>query len=93
MPTVIYPDILAELISLGYDLKLGKVLFLTALNSIKMSMISSVRMLGLKCEAVTLDNFAAVIASEDVKILFISPEVMKVPYVSSCLLIHRQSFV
>ena len=43
LPTVIYPDILAQLRSLGYDVKLVKVLFLTDLNSIKMSIESSDR--------------------------------------------------
>ena len=77
---------------LGYEFSSGKVLFVTALNSIQMSMVTSVKSLGLECEAVTVDNYAEVLAS-DVKVLFVSPEVMKLPRISSCLLAHRASII
>ena len=62
-------------------MKSGKVLFVTCLNSIQMSMVSTVKLLGLDCEAVTVDNYAEVIASK-VKILFIGPEILKLPRVT-----------
>ena len=78
LPAVIFPHVLDELKKLGYNNSSGKVLFVTALNSIKLSMVSSMKSLGLECEAVTVENYADVPASET-KVLFISPEVMKLP--------------
>ena len=51
LPAVIYPKVLDELNILGYDISSGKVLFVTALNSIKLSMVASVTALGLECSA------------------------------------------
>ena len=93
LPAVIYPYVLDELGKLGYEVPSGKVLFITALNSIKLSMVSSVKALGLACEAVTADNYIDVISSPEVKVLFVSPEVLKIPKVTSCLLSNRQAFV
>ena len=92
LPAVLFPSVLDELIKLGYNLSSGKTLFVTALNSIKISMLASMKALGIECEALTLENFADVLKTET-KVLFISPEVLKVARVSSCLLIHRNSFV
>ena len=91
LPAVIFPQILDELIKLGHNISSGKVLFVTALNSIQMSLVASMKSLGLQCEAVSVQNYAEVLAS-DVRVIFISPEVMKLPRISSCLLDHRQSF-
>ena len=40
LPVVIYPQVVEELNKFGYGLPAGKVLFVTALNSIQMSMVS-----------------------------------------------------
>ena len=93
LPAVIYPYVLEELCKLGYEVPSGKVLFVTALNSIKLSMVSSVKALGLVCEAVTGDNYLDVISSPEVKVLFVSPEVLKIPKITSCLLSNRQAFI
>ena len=86
LPALIYPDILDELVSAGHNVKSGKVLFVTCLNSIQMSMVSTVKLLGLDCEAVTVDNYA------EVNILFIGPEILKLPRVTRSLLAHREAF-
>ena len=70
---------LDELKNFGYEVATGKAIFVTTLNSIKLSMVSSVKALGLQCEAVTMDNYVDVITSPAVKILFVSPEVLKIP--------------
>ena len=93
LPAVLYPSILEELVKLGYNVPSGKTLCITALNSIKLSMVSTVKALGIVCEAVTFDNFKKVIPSSEVKVLFVSPEVLKIPQVSACLLAHRHAFV
>ena len=93
LPAVIYPSVSDELCKLGYEVPSGKVLFVTALNSIKLSMVSSVKALGLACEAVTGDNYLDVISSREVKVLFVSPEVLKIPKITSCLLSNRQAFI
>ena len=92
LPALIFPDILEELRDAGYNVKSGKVLFLTSLNSIKMSMVSSAQKLGIRCAAVTVENCRDVVSS-GVKVLFISPEVLKVARVTSCLLSHRADFI
>ena len=89
---MLYPLVLDELCKIGYRLTSGKVLFVTALNSIKLSMVTSMKALGLECAALTGENFSEVLNSET-RIVFISPEVLKMPRVSSCLLMHRTSFV
>ena len=92
LPAIIFPDVLEELRKLGYNVRSGKVLFLTSLNSIKMSMVSSAQKLGIMCAAVTVENCRDVVVS-GAKVLFISPEVLKVARVTSCLLGHRDDFV
>ena len=93
LPAVMYPYVLDELCKIGYEAPQGKVLFVTALNSIKLSMVSSVKALGMACEAVTADNYIDVISSPEIKVLFVSPEVLKIPRVTSCLLSNRQAFI
>ena len=77
LPAVLFPSVLDELIKLGYNLSPGKTIFVTALNSIKLSMVATMKALGVECEALTLENFADVLKSET-QVLFISPEVLKV---------------
>ena len=93
LPACLYPYVLDELKKLGYEVATGKAIFVTALNSIKLSMVTSVKALGLQCEAVTIDNYVDVITSPAVKIVFVSPEVLKIPRVSTCLLTNRQTFI
>ena len=93
LPAVLYPYILEELGKLGYEVPSGKTLCVTALNSIKLSMVTTVKSLGLNCEAITSDKYKKVISSSEVKILFVSPEVLKISQVSACLLAHRHAFV
>ena len=92
LPAVIFPKIVDELIKLGYELSPGRVLFITALNSIKLSMLSSLKDFGIECSALTSDNFEEVLASE-VKVIFVSPECMKQPRITRCLLSHRKEFL
>ena len=93
LPVAMYPLILDELQKLGYKVSTGKVLFTTALNSIKMSMISNLRKFGIVCEALTSENYHHVLAATEIKVVFVSPEVLKNPLVSRALLAHRNSFV
>ena len=92
LPAVIFPNVVDELNQLGYEIPSGKVLFVTALNSIQSSLVSSMEFLGLECAVITLDNFTEVITSE-VKLIFIGPEVLKLPHICRCLLAHRSSFI
>ena len=92
LPAVIFPQIVQELNKLGYGLSSGKVLFVTPLNSIQMSMRSSLEVLGIECAAVTSENYEKVLASE-VSVIFISPEMMKMGCISKCLLSHRKDFL
>ena len=92
LPCVIFPKIIDELSKMGYGFSPGKLLFVTALNSIQMSMVSSMKAIGVQCEALTAENCTEVLASET-KVIFISPEVMKLKSVTSCLLTHRQEFI
>ena len=92
LPAVIFPEIVDELNKLGYELSPGRVLFITALNSIQMSMLSSLKDFGIECSALTSDNFEEVLASE-VKVIFVSPECMKQPRITRCLLSHRKEFL
>ena len=89
---MIYPQVVEELNKFGYGLPAGKVLFVTALNSIQMSMVSGMTTLGVECEALTIDNYEEVLAS-DLKVIFTSPEVLKHPRVCRCMLSHRNAFI
>ena len=92
LPVLMFPYIVEKLSEMGYPTQGGKVLFVTPLNSIKMSMISNARMMGISCEGLTSINYAAVLESSDIKVLFISPEVLKISSVSTALLSHRKDF-
>ena len=76
LPVAIYPLILDELKVMGYEVQSGKVLFTTArLNSIKMSMVSNLKNFGIECAALTSETCRQVVASTEVKVVFLSPEV------------------
>ena len=93
LPAVIFPEIVKELSKVGYKYPANpKLLFLTALNSLQLSLVNNVKDLGLKCKAVTTENIQRVLDS-DTAALFISPEVLKQPTVTQILLKHRSSFV
>ena len=94
LPALILPRIFNELHSLGYEELPAdrKVLFVTALNSLQMSMVSSTRAMKISCESVTSKNIDELLKS-DVSILFIGPEVLHIPSVSSSLLKCRGRFI
>ena len=93
LPPVIFPNILTELNLLGYNFPPNpKVLFVTALNSIQLSLVSSMNSLGLKCSAVTSENVDEILNST-ISVMFISPEVMKLSGVTRVLLNWRDEFV
>ena len=93
LPVVIYPEILKFLNSLGYKYPVNpKLLFVTALNSLKLSLVNSTKALGVDCESVTSENIGELLKS-DTLVLYISPEVLKVPAVTKILLQHRSLFV
>ena len=70
LPAVLFSSVLDELNKMGYSLPSGKVIFVTALNSIKLSMLAGMKTLGIVCEAITLENFSDVLESET-KVIFI----------------------
>ena len=93
VPPVLLPDVICELNKIGYDFPANpKVLFITALNSIQLSLVGSTKALGICCAAVTRDN-AAVILGSPISVLFISPEVLKLRCVTQLLLKSREEFV
>ena len=93
LPAVLFPEIVRELSDVGYDYPPNpKLLFVTPLNSLQISLVYNVRALGLNCEAVTTDNVERVLDS-DTTALFISPEVLKQTIVTQTLLKYRSSFV
>ena len=93
LPAVIFPAILKQLNSVGYKFPTNpKLLFLTALNSLKLSLVNNVKRLGIDCEAVTRENIQNLLES-DTSVLFISPEILKLPPVTKLLLNYRSSFV
>ena len=93
LPTVIFPDILKHLNSLGYKFPSNpKLLFLTALNSLQLSLINNTKALGISCEAVNSENIQSLIDS-NVSMLFVSPEILKLKDVTQTLLRHRSTFV
>ena len=93
LPAVIYPDILKCLNSFGYSFPSNpKLLFVTALNSLKLSLVNNVKSVGIDCEAVTSENLKELLNS-NTSVLFISPEVLKQPGVTQLLILHRNMFV
>ena len=93
LPAVIFPSILSKLSSLGYNFPSNpKLLFITALNSLKLSLVNNVKALGIDCEAMTSENVDALLDSTT-SVIFISPEVLKQSAVTQTLLLHRSKFV
>ena len=93
LSAVIYPLILKELSSVGYNFPSNpKLLFITALNSLQLSLINNVKALNISCEAVTSDNAQSLLKSRTA-VLFISPEILKQSSVIQALLLHRSDFV
>ena len=90
---VIVPGVLKELNKMNYNYPpVPRVLFITALNSLQLSLQSSMESLGLQCAAVTKENVDQILRSE-VSILFIGPEILKIPFVTKSLLKLSSSFV
>ena len=93
LPTVLFPEIIKKLNIAGYNFPENpKVLFVTALNSLQLSLVNNVRALELDCDIVTSDNIDTLMNS-DTSVLFISPETLKLPAVTEALLLKRKSFV
>ena len=93
LSAVIYPLILKELASAGYNFPTNpKLLFITALNSLQLSLVNNVKALDISCEAVTSENVQTLLKSRT-SVLFISPEVLKQSSVIQALLLHRSDFV
>ena len=93
LPPVIFPSVLRELNLLGYSFPPNpRVIFVTALNSIKHSLVSSMNTLGLICSAVSSENVEEILSSST-SVLFISPEVLKLPQVTQVLLKWRSEIV
>jgi len=81
-----------ELNRIGYSFPPNpKVLFLTALNSIKLSLLTSMQDLGIECTEITKDNVEDVLHSS-YKVFFISPEVLNFDLVTTQLLKVRADF-
>ena len=70
-----------------------KVLILTALNSIKDSLAENMMCLGLDASVLTIGNAKQVLESQTVKIVFVSPEVLKQSSTVQALLAVRNTFV
>ena len=93
LPTVIFPQIVKHLNTVGYKFPPNpKLLFVTVLNSLKLSLVNNVQSLGIDCAAVTCDNVQGLLDS-NVSVLFISPETLKLPSVTKLLLTYRSNFV
>ena len=93
LPAVIFPEILKNLNRQGYKFpSKPKLLFVTALNSLKLSLVNNTKAIGIDCAAVTTENVRNLLES-DTSVLFISPEVLKVPAVTQTLLHQRSAFV
>ena len=93
LPAVIYPDILKSLSGFGCGFPSNpKLLFITALNSLQLSLMNNVKSIGIKCDIVTSENLISLINSATT-VFFISPEVLKLPVVVQTLLLHRTNFV
>ena len=93
LPTLFFPAILQKLSCMGYNFPPNpKVLFVTALNALQLSLINNAKGLGIDCEAVVSDNVEELLNS-NTSVLFISPEVLKLPKVTQTLLLKRSSIV
>ena len=92
IPPVILPSVLHELSVMGYNVpSSSRVLFVTAMNSIQLSLLTSVSKLGVKCAALTSENVTTVLDS-DAQVLFVGPEVLKKKEVAMKLLQARSTF-
>ena len=93
LPPVLLPYVLCELNKLGYSYPQNpKMIFLTALNSIKISLVTSMKKLGIDCVVITKDNVEDTLSSAS-RVLFVSPEVLNTQYVTQYFLKARSDFV
>ena len=94
LPPMILPSVMKELNQLGYsDFPMnGRVLFITAMNSIQQSLVTSMKKLGITCDSVKRDNIKNIF-NQQIQVLFISPETLKQSDVFKHLLQHREDFV
>ena len=93
LPTVMYPLVLHQLNKLGYNYPTNpKVLFVTALNSLQLSLLNNTKSMGIECEILTTRNASTLLESKT-PVLFVSPEVLKLPLITRILLEHRSTFV
>ena len=93
LPTVIFPLILKKLHTRGFPYpECPKILYLTPLNSLQLSLVHNVTTLGIDCKVVTPENVKELLSSST-QVLFISPETLKMKSVSQELLKCRRAFV
>ena len=93
LPAVIFPLVLRELTTFGYSIvENPQVLFVTALNSLQLSLLNNIRNIGVLCKAANKSNIQTLLDSH-ITIILISPEVLKIPSVTQILLKHRSKFV
>ena len=94
LPPCMYPDLLHELNKLGYDFPPSpKVLFITNLNSIQLSLITTMKKIGINCHALKNSENIEELLKSDTSVVFVGPEVLKLPSVTTALLKVRNSFV
>jgi len=93
LPGVIFPEVMKKLNNMGYSFpQTPRILFLTALNSIQMSLVVNMSMIGVVCDVISKNNVKNLLAS-DTSVLFVSPEVLKNSEVTQALLQCRSDFV
>ena len=93
IPPVLYPLVQKALVKFGYTVpQKPKVLFVTALNSLQISLIGNLKAIGINCQAVTSSNVQGLLES-DTSVFLISPEVLKLLSVTKVLLNYRSDFV
>ena len=94
LPAVLLPKVFEELNAMGLSSfsKDSKVLFLTALNSIQLSLVAGTRSLGIKCGSVTSKNVEELLNS-DASVIFIGPEMIQIPRVTRALIAVRNTFI
>ena len=93
IPAIIYPLVLQKLGKMGYpSFQNPKVLFVTALNSLQLSLLNNINKIGIECEAATKSNIERLMTSR-ISVVLISPEVLKIQSVTQILLKNRSKFV
>ena len=94
LPPVMLPSVLKELHNIGYSdlLVNGCVLFITAMNSIQLSLYTSMIKLGINCVVIKKENVDDIL-NVQIPVLFISPETLKHRDVTNYLFQVRQNFV